>query len=257
MFQARHDAAIATLKLLLENSSHELRNAQINSRQLFDNKIKEVAKSNYEAQQQRFLASSSTNTNIQQLQKSAYSATGLFKKPNSQANLTDLKRASCTGLQFNLSPSHPVQGWLFLRGVVTQSSSPPLNMPLLSQSSESQPFPLPILSRPDIPVGGRLAHFVEKWGEFTQHKWVLSIQFNFPSFDSSDKSESVFLPVITRRDNGTSPETDSGKGTRSVFSSRLFLVPKKNGRLHPAIDVSLLNQYIRKQPFKMKTVKSV
>ena len=63
-FQARRDAAIATPKLLLENSCYELRNAPINPKSLFDNKIKEVAKANYEAQQQRFLASSSTSTNL-------------------------------------------------------------------------------------------------------------------------------------------------------------------------------------------------
>ena len=65
LFQARRDAAIATSKLLMDNSIHELRNAPINSRQMFDNRIKEVAKANYEVQQQRFLASSSTNVNIQ------------------------------------------------------------------------------------------------------------------------------------------------------------------------------------------------
>ena len=48
-------------------------------------------------------------------------------------------------------------------------------MPHLPQRSESQPFPLPVLPLPDIPVGGRLAHFVEQWGELTNNKWVLSI----------------------------------------------------------------------------------
>ena len=41
------------------------------------------------------------------------------------------------------------------------------------------------------------------------------------------------------------------------FHSRLFLVPKKNGKLRPIIGLSLLNQYINKQHFKMETVKSV
>ena len=45
LFKARHDAAIATSKLLLENSGYELWNAPINAKTLFDNKIKEVAKS--------------------------------------------------------------------------------------------------------------------------------------------------------------------------------------------------------------------
>ena len=59
LFQARRDAALASSKLLLDNSTYELRNAPINSKTLFDGRIKEIAKSNFEAQQQRFLASTS------------------------------------------------------------------------------------------------------------------------------------------------------------------------------------------------------
>ena len=62
IFQARRDTALASLKLLLDNSSYELRNAPINSKTLFAGRIKEVARSNYEAQQQRFLNSTSTHT---------------------------------------------------------------------------------------------------------------------------------------------------------------------------------------------------
>ena len=169
LFQARCDAAIATLKLLLDDSSHELRNAPINSRQLFDYKIKEVAKSNYKAQQ-KFLASSSTNVNTVSNNNKNH-LTRLqdhLRNLDSRPNLTDLNRTNRTGLKLILSPLRPVQGRTFLRGVVTQSSSPPLNMPRLPQSSESQPFPLPILQCPDIPVGRRLAHFVEQWGEITK-----------------------------------------------------------------------------------------
>ena len=63
------------------------------------------------------------------------------------------------------------------------------------------------------------------------------------------------------------PEHSSGELKRAVdsvpdlvtpgFYSWLFLVPKKNGKLRPEIDLSTLNLYIRKQPFKMKTTKSV
>ena len=41
------------------------------------------------------------------------------------------------------------------------------------------------------------------------------------------------------------------------FYSLLFHVQKKNGKFSPVIDFSILNQYIKKQPFKMETVKSV
>ena len=46
IFQARRDAALASLKLLLDNSAYELQNAPINSKTLFAGKIKEVAKTN-------------------------------------------------------------------------------------------------------------------------------------------------------------------------------------------------------------------
>ena len=59
LFQARRDAALASSKLLLDNSTYELRNAPINSKYLFYGRIKEIAKSNFEAQRQRFLASTS------------------------------------------------------------------------------------------------------------------------------------------------------------------------------------------------------
>ena len=49
-----------------------------------------------------------------------------------------------------------------------------------------------------------------------------TIQFDFPSIYSSDKSESIFFPIITRRNNRTSPEIGSGKGTRSGYSQFLF-----------------------------------
>ena len=87
-----------------------------------------------------------------------------------------------------------------------------------------------------------------------------TIQFDSTFFDSSDKSVSIFLTVITGRDDNATPETGSGKGTRSGNSRFLFptiFVPRKNGKLRPVIDLSLLNQYIKKQPLKTETVKSV
>ena len=141
-------------------------------------------------------------------------------------------------------------------------------MQRLPQVSERQPFPRAILPCPDILVGGRLIHFVEQWGENNLKQmsplyrtgWFQdTIQFNSPSFDSSDKCESIFLPLITKRDSGTSPEMGGqwkGYKIRETpgFYSWLFLVPKT---LRPVIDLSLLNQCIKKQAFKMETVKSV
>ena len=74
-----------------------------------------------------------------------------------------------------------------------------------------------------------MAHFVEQWGELTNNKWVLSIVRDgfripfksIPPLSSVPMSESTFLPVTGTRDRGSSPETSSGKCTRSG-TSRLF-----------------------------------
>ena len=62
IFQGRRDAALASSKLLLDNSCYELRNAHINSKTLFAGRIKDVVKSQLRTQQQRFLASTSTHS---------------------------------------------------------------------------------------------------------------------------------------------------------------------------------------------------
>ena len=81
IFQARRDAVLATSKILLDNSNHELRNVPVNSTTLFGNKIKEVARGNFEAQQERFLAASSVACTMQQQQKVTYQTPTVFKRP--------------------------------------------------------------------------------------------------------------------------------------------------------------------------------
>ena len=118
-------------------------------------------------------------------------------------------------------------------------------------------------------MGGRLAHFAEKWEEITDNKWVLSIVRNgfripfikIPPLSSvpirMSQSSSPFLReeienLLNKRavERVQNPETPS-------FYSRIFLVPKKNGKFRLILDLSLLNRYIEKQAFKMETVKSV
>ena len=102
-------------------------------------------------------------------------------------------------------------------------------------------------------------------GELMQNKWVLSIVrdgFRIP-FNStlllstvpislSQSSSPLLREKITELLQKRAVERVQDPGT-SGFYSRLFLDPKKNGKLC----LSLLNQYIKKQQFKMETVKSV
>ena len=109
-----------------------------------------------------------------------------------------------------------------------------------SKKKKNQPFPLPILPRPDIPVGGRLVHFVEQWGELTHNKCVLSIVqegFRIPL-----KSTPPLSSVLISLSQSSSPllqeeiaELLQKQAVERVqdpatpgFYSRLFLVSKKN-----------------------------
>ena len=114
-----------------------------------------------------------------------------------------------------------------------------------------------------------MAHFVEKWEEITDNKWVLSIVRHgfripfskIPPLSSvpirMSQSSSPFLrEEIENLLNKWAVERVRNPGTPG-FYSRIFLVPKKNGKLHLIIDFSLLNRYIKKQSFKMETIKLV
>ena len=179
----------------------------------------------------------------------------MLKYPTKQSRHYLRKR---TGLKHRFNPLRQVIKRISPRGLVTPDSSPPLNLPLPPQSSKSHPFPLTILPRPDIPVGGRFAHFVEQWEEFTDNKWVLSIVRNgfripfllFRLFRSKmSQSSSPLLreeiEVLLKKravERVQDPRTPG-------FNSRIFLVPKKKkkktqktGKLRPIIDQSLLNR---------------
>ena len=212
LFQARLDEAIATSKLLLENSSNELRNAPVSAKSLFDNKIKEVAKANYEAQQQRFLASSSTNTNVLQ-QKSSYLASGAFKIPRQQNKSSRPKQS-----QPHRSKTQTQTFTAGTRKDISKRSSNTKQFPFSKHTASSTKVRKPTLSTaylttPRYSSGRKIGLLCGTMGRInTQQMGPLycsrqfqdTIQVSYPSSISSDKSESVFLSVITRRDYGTS-----------------------------------------------------
>ena len=156
----------------------------------------------------------------------------MLKYPTKQSRHYLRKR---TGLKHRFNPLRQVIKRISPRELVTPDSSPPLNLPL-PQSSESHPFPLTILPRPDIPVGGRLAHCVEQWEEFTDNKWVLSIVQNgfripfllFRLFRSkmSQSSSPLLREEIEVLFKKQAVERVQDPRTPG-FNSRIFLVQKK------------------------------
>ena len=181
-----------------------------------------------------------------------------------------------------------------LREVEIRNSSPPLSKPHPPQNSgPTLSSASPTTSRHSS--GRKAGPFCGMMEELTDNKWVLSLsetgsRSHSSPIGCSDKSVSSSSPLLREITellrNGqwkvsSSPNSCSDKSSSSLlreeignfsrsgqwkgygirehpfFYSRLFLVPIKNGKLCPVIELSLLNLYINKQHFKMKTVKSV
>ncbi len=124
-----------------------------------------------------------------------------------------------------------------------------------------------------LPVGGRIAFFRHQWEGITDNKWVLDIirkGYAIPFVQdpplrrSLPESDTVRDPI--KRDL-LNQEIESLLGKRAIeevrdlsspgFYSRLFLVPKKNGKLRPVLDLSALNAYMLVEHFKMETARSI
>ena len=119
------------------------------------------------------------------------------------------------------------------------------------------------------PVGGRLANFWYVWGLNHAEDWtilVLRHGYRIPFLKTPPKSNvpitaswyqegSEHFEVLDQQISemhskaATEIVTDNSPG----FYSRLFVVPKSSGGWRPIIDLSPLNQFIPKFPFRMET----
>ena len=266
IFQARRDVVLDTSKILLDNSNHESWNVPINSTTLFGNKIKEVAKSNFEAQQQRFLATSSAASTMQQQQKVTCPTPPVFKRPKQPTKFSRPQQMQ------SYRPKSQTQSYSSNRKEYAKRSGNQKQFTSSKQASSSTKYWCPTLStasptRSRHSSGRKVGPFCGTMGRI-DNKWVLSIVRNgfkipfklVPSLSvvpiKLSQSSSLFLrEEIAELLKKRAVERVRNPGTPG-FYSRIFLVPKKNGNLVPVIDLSLLNQYINKH-FKMKTVKSV
>ena len=137
--------------------------------------------------------------------------------------------------------------------------------PSLENTEGLTPLPLPL---PNIPVGGRLAHFAQNWAEITEDKWVLSVvrkgyRILFvkhpilspdPVFFQQPLSQQLEEEVASLLSKGAVEEIIP---ECPGYYSRIFIVPKKNGKLRLIIDLSVLNHFVYPQTFKMETQSKV
>ena len=137
--------------------------------------------------------------------------------------------------------------------------------PPLENTEDISPLPLPL---PNIPVGGRLVHFAQSWAKLTDDKWVLSLikrgykipfrerplLYQDPVFFHQPLSQQLEEEVANLLKKGAVEEIIP---ECPGFYSRIFLVPKKNGKLRLIIDLSVLNRFVHVQSFKMETQRKV
>ncbi|MCG7876485.1 MAG: reverse transcriptase domain-containing protein [Candidatus Thiodiazotropha endolucinida] len=125
--------------------------------------------------------------------------------------------------------------------------------------------------RPQIPVGGRLRFFLANWKKITDDQWVLSVieegyklEFVQKPPQSGIRETSVprkNLDILNAevaellRKDAIEPVPMNEK--EHGFYSTFFLVPKKNGKMRPVINLRPLNRYLKKEHFKMDTMTKV
>lgn len=154
-----------------------------------------------------------------------------------------------------------------VKGGDSLTTSPP-RMP----SALSDPCGSPTSDR--FPVGASLLNFWEVWASkgaslhvtnMLRHGYripflyppVMSVDpIHFPTYTTNSERYTVLKEAVgdMLRKGATEVVTNS----RSPgFYSRLFVVPKKNGKWRPIIDLSPLNKSIVKTKFKMETTRTV
>ena len=144
--------------------------------------------------------------------------------------------------------------------------APPIEEPPPARNTEVHtPLSLPL---PNIPVGGRLAHFAQDWAKITDDKWVLSVirdGYRIPFLERPILSpDPVFFqqPLSQHLEEEVASLLSKGAVEEIIpecpgHYSRIFLVPKKNGKLRLIIDLSALNHFVYTQTFKMETQRKV
>ena len=144
--------------------------------------------------------------------------------------------------------------------------APPVEEPPSLENTEVlTPLPLPL---PNIPVGERLAHFAQNWAKITDDKWVLSLVrkgYRIPFLKRPILSpDPVFFqqPSSQQLEEEVASLLSKGAEEEKIpecpgYYSRIFLVPKKNGKLRLIIDLPVLNHFVYTQTFKMETQRKV
>jgi len=127
-------------------------------------------------------------------------------------------------------------------------------------------FSQPSVAQLALAVAGRLVHFVSNWRVLTSDTWVLEAiqgfqipfshqpnQLNYPIMHFP-KDQMCLLREEANSLLGKGAIVKVPIGPKIGFYSTLFLVPKKEGSMHPVINLKRLNSWVSPQHFKMEGI---
>ena len=115
----------------------------------------------------------------------------------------------------------------------------------------------------NVPLAGRVQHFLSNWQAITQDEWVLQtiqgyrIEFlqrpnqrgRPPQLTFTEREEECMqTEVLNMLEKQAIPQNPEG------FYSQMFLVQKKDGRQRPVINLKRLNQSVKTEHFKMEGI---
>ena len=122
----------------------------------------------------------------------------------------------------------------------------------------------------NYPLAGRLKHFLHNWEKLTQDQWILQtvkgVQIEF--MNTPHQAFTPFQPKMPECDRVLLQEEITSmlvKGaivelpeeeTQRGFYSTMFLVPKKDGKMRPVINLKKLNQFVDAHHFKMEGIQT-
>ena len=265
--QLRREAAIQSVPKgsITTEAKRKLRLSSFNSKLLFDGQVGAIYKENMAENQETLIRNAVTYQAKPNPSSSSSSSKG--RKPNGPGK-KKTKPQETPKKDFSFATPRPLKKDLPF-GVLTPEvevvALPVEEPPSLENTEGLTPLPLPLSN---ILVGGRLAHFAQNWAEITDDKWVLSVVrkwYRIPFLKHPILSpDPVFFqqPLSQQLEEEVASLLSKGAVEEIIpecpgYYSRIFLVPKKNGKLRLIIELSVLNYFVYTQTFKMETQRKV
>ena len=126
-----------------------------------------------------------------------------------------------------------------------------------------------LLNFPNLPLAGRLQHFLPEWEQITRDPWVLQVVSGYqiqlldnpvqerPSVQNPhSQTDQIIIDQEVQEllSKGAVHYAQSSPSQEPGFVSFLFVVPRKDGGHRPVINLKPLNSFIPYEHFKMESI---